>query len=49
MLKRLENLRIKERLIQGFRTTAFIASVAAIIAIIASIFMMNRYNHVLNY
>lgn len=49
MLRKLANLRIKERLIRGFRTTAFIASAAAVIAIIASMFMMNQYNRVLNH
>lgn len=49
MLKKLADLRIKKRLIQGFRITTFLASVAAVLAIISSLIMMSRYNHVLNY
>ena len=49
MLKKLQLLRIKERLTQGSMLAVGIASLAAIIATILLFYMASQYNHVLTY
>jgi len=49
MLKKLQQLRIKDRLTRGAMTALGISSLAAVIATIILLFMAGRYNHVLTY
>ena len=47
MLKKLQQMRIKERLDQSFTFSVLVASVASVIALILIFFMTSRYNYVL--
>ena len=49
MLKKMMNLRIKERLRASSLITIVMAAMAAIFALIIVLYMGNRYNHVLDY
>ncbi len=49
MIKKLEKLRIQQRLTKSSTLTVSIASIAAIVAAILLFVVASRYNHVLTY